>query len=356
MALRRRTLLKAGALASPLGLAACHGAGPLQIAGNPPLQRIGWVSCIDPSKPQPLWDSVAAARPDLLLFGGDNVYYASRDWQRSALDAAYAQQAAVPGFARLRQQVPHLAIWDDNDYGLNDGGASFLHKQSSKEAFMAFWQLPADDERRQREGLYVARTYGPPGQRVQVILLDGRWFRSPWKPTDQRNAPGKERYVPDANPALTMLGEAQWQWLEAQLRQPADVRLIASGIQVLAEGHGFERWGLFPHERQRLFDVIARTRAAGVVLLSGDRHIGAAYRMASGAPYALTDLTSSGITHTWTTANEPGPNRLGPLVTQLHYALIEMDWTSRSVLLALHGLDGTTLQSHRLRLSDLQPR
>ncbi len=356
MGLQRRTLLKAGALAGPLGLGACQGIAPINATGNPPLQRIGWVSCVDQSKPQPMWDTVLAAQPDLMLFGGDNVYHAPRDWQRAGLEAAYATQAQVPGFARLRQQVPHLAIWDDNDYGLNDGGGWFAHKQASKEAFMAFWQLPAHDERRQREGLYVARSYGPPGQRVQVILLDGRWFRSPWKPTDQRNAPGKERYVPDDNPALTMLGETQWAWLEAQLRQPADLRLIASGIQVLAEGHGFERWGLFPHERQRLFNLIDRTRANGVVLLSGDRHIGAAYRTSADVPYALTDLTSSGVTHTWTTANEPGPNRLGPLVTQLHFGLITIDWAGRSVLLALQGADGSTLQSHRLRFSDLQRR
>src|SRR3546814_8914212 len=45
----------------------------------------------------------------------------------------------------------------------------------------------ADDPRRRREGVYHARTYGPDGMRVQVILLDTRYFRSALKPTDRRS-------------------------------------------------------------------------------------------------------------------------------------------------------------------------
>ncbi len=58
------------------------------------------------------------------------------------------------------------------------------------------------------------------GMRVQVILLDMRWFRSPLKITDQRGAPGKERYLPDPDPTKTMLGETQWAWLADELRKP----------------------------------------------------------------------------------------------------------------------------------------
>ena len=168
--------------------------------------------------------------------------------------------------------------------------------------------------------------FGPPGRQVQVILLDARWFRSPWKATDQRNAPGKERYLRDADPGKTMLGPAQWDWLEAQLRQPAQVRLIVSGIQVVADGHGWECWGNFPLERQRLYQLVARTGAQGVVFLSGDRHVGALYREPAGGPYPFFEMTSSGVTHTWRGAAEAGPNRLGELFTDLHYGTVELDW------------------------------
>ena len=318
------------------------------------LRRIAVGSCIDQVRPQLLWDAVLDARPDLFVFAGDNVYASQPPWSLERLQQAYAQLAANPGFGRLRAAVPHLAIWDDHDYGLNDGGAEFPHKQASKDAFLDFWRVPAGDSRRQREGLYTAATLGPPGRRVQVLMPDTRWFRSPLKPTPQRNAPGAERYVPDADPSRTMLGEAQWRWLEERLREPADLRLLVSSIQVLAEGHGWERWGNFPLERQRLFDLIARTRARGVVLLSGDRHIGALYRETRGTPYPLLEMTSSGMTHAWSEAAEAGANRLGALLGELHFGLVEVDWESRAVTLSLRDAAGAVRREVSVGLDDLK--
>ena len=106
---------------------------------------------------------------------------------------------------------------------------------------MRFWQLAADDPRRTRDGLYHAQALTVGTHRVQIIGLDLRWFRSPWRPTDERGAASKERYLPDADPTKTMLGDTQWRWLEAQLHEPADVRLLVSSIQCVVEDHGWER-------------------------------------------------------------------------------------------------------------------
>ena len=118
-------------------------------------------------------------------------------------------------------------------------------------------------------------------RRVRLIGLDLRWFRSPWQPTDQRGTAGKERYLPDTDPAKTMLGEAQWRWLAAQLRAPADVRLLVSSMQCVVEGHRWERWGNLPAERERLYRVLRDTGARGVRILSGDawRHERGCYRL-----------------------------------------------------------------------------
>lgn len=317
------------------------------------LQRIAFGSCIDQAKPQPLWPAVLEARPDLFLFAGDNVYASPRSWTLDALQTAYARLASDSGFDRLRRTVPTLATWDDHDYGVNDGGAAFKHKQASKEEFLRFWGAGPDDPRRSRGGVYTSRRFGPPGRRVQVILLDTRWFRSDLKLTDQPGAVGKERYLPDADPAKTMLGEAQWHWLEECLLEDAQLRLIVSSVQVLAEGHGWERWGNLPLQRQRLLDLIQRTNARGVVFLSGDRHVGGLYREPIQSSYPLYELTSSGMTHTWTTAAEDGPNRLGGLVTRLHFGMVEVDWPSRRLRLSLRGRDGRLLLEHPLSLDDL---
>lgn len=353
--MRRRELLAGGAALA--ALAGCAAPGlpmlPAHAVSDAPLRSIAFGSCIDQARPAPIWDTIVAGKPDLFLFGGDNVY-CGMPYSLANLRRAYAQAAESPGMNRLRRSVPHLAIWDDNDYGQNDGGADFAFKAESKAEFVEFWKLAADDPRRTREGLYHAQVFGPAGRRVQVILLDGRWFRSPWKVTDRRNAPGKERYLPDDSPGKTMLGEAQWRWLEAQLRQPAEVRLIVSGIQVLTEGHGWERWGNFPRERQRLYDLIGSTGAQGVVLLSGDRHIGALYREAGGTPYPLYEMTSSGITHPWGGASEAGPNRLGELFTALHYGTVDIDWAAGAVSLALRDIDGQPQRTARIPFNQLK--
>jgi alkaline phosphatase D len=317
------------------------------------LRRISFASCIDQTKPQPIWDTIIAGRPDVFIFAGDNVY-AEAPYTLQGLQRAYALAAESPGMSLLRQGTPHIAIWDDHDYGLNDGGTEFRFKAESKAEFLQFWRVPREDERRTRDGLYYARIFGPPGQRVQVILLDTRWFRSRLKVTDQRNAPGRERYVPDPDPRKTMLGEAQWAWLDAQLREPADVRLVVSGIQVVVDGHGFERWGNLPLERERLYRLIAQTRANGVVFLSGDRHVGGLYRETAGTPYPLFEITSSGITHTWRDAPEPGPNRLGALFTDLHYGDIDIDWSARALELSIHDIVGKAQRKQRIAFDELK--
>lgn len=354
----RRRLFGWGVLCGVLGLlagcAAPGGGTPLAAADAPSAQvlRIGVGSCIRQDLPQPIWQAVLADRPDAFVFAGDVVYASEKPFSLDRLKNAYAKQSAGSGFAQLRATVPHLAMWDDHDYGVNDGGGEFAFKHQSKDVFLDFWNVPAQDARRTRGGVYHAQVFGAPGRRVQIILLDIRWARSPWKVTDKRDAPGRERYVPDADTSKTMLGEEQWAWLQAQLRQDAEVRVVVSGIQILAEGHGFERWGLFAHERQRLIDLLKPH--SGVVLVSGDRHIGALYQDRFGMPYTLTELTTSGMTHSWESAKEAGPNRVGELFGGLNYGMVEVDWAKAEVRMLLKDQHGAVQRSLALPLASLR--
>lgn len=63
--------------------------------------------------------------------------------------------------------------------------------------------------------MYAAYTYGPPGRRVKVFLLDTRYNRdAKWSDGD-------------------VLGEAQWQWLDHELEtSDAQIHIIASSVQV----------------------------------------------------------------------------------------------------------------------------
>jgi alkaline phosphatase D len=287
------------------------------------------------------------AKPNLFIFMGDNVYgdAPGQDASLPALAEAYRRRAQSAGFIRMRQSVPLLAIWDDHDYGVNDGDRNFPFKAEAKAQFLSFWGVPADSPRALRPGLYDAVMLGPPGERVQIILLDLRWFRDPFKPTDQPGAPGKERYLPDRDPIRTMLGAAQWAWLKSELEKPADLRLIVSSIQVLADGHGYEKWGNFPVERQRLFDLIRETEANGVVFLSGDRHVGALYRETEGVPYPLFEMTASSLNRPAADiVDEPADNRLGRLFNQSNFGHVLIDWARQTVRLELRDVDGRVVE------------
>jgi hypothetical protein len=228
---------------------------PVPAQDADPLTRIAFGSCAHQAKPQPIWDAVLDYHPELFIFTGDNVYGDVTSAAVTELREAYARAAAIEGYAEVRATVPVLATWDDHDYGRNDAGADFAHKAAAKQLFLDFWRVPHDDPRRTRDGIYHAETIGPEGMRVQIVLLDTRSFRSPLRSTGQPGIPGKGPYLPDPDPAKTMLGAAQWAWLRTQLMQPAELRLIVSSVQVLAEGHGWEGWGNLPFERTKLLDL-----------------------------------------------------------------------------------------------------
>ena len=94
-----------------------------------------------------------------------------------------------------------------------------------------------------------------------------------------------------------MLGAAQLAWLEAGLRASrAPFKLLVSGSGwSMADGPQGDTWAAFRHERDRLFDFIRDQRIEGVVLLSGDSHIGElnCIRWSERGGYDLYDLVSS---------------------------------------------------------------
>ena len=112
----------------------------------------------------------------------------------------------VEGFQKLRANSLLLAIWDDHDYGKNDAGGEFPAKAGSQEVFLDFLNEPKDSIRRKTPGIYDCVTIGPIGKRVQFILLDTRYFRTPLKRAKIRKA-GNGPYEPNF---LLMPGYLEW--------------------------------------------------------------------------------------------------------------------------------------------------
>lgn len=322
---------------------------------------IGFGSCARENRPQPIWDHVNALSPDLFLMLGDNIYADTDDMK--VMRAKYAQFAAVPGFAKLRKSCPLIATWDDHDYGRNDAGVEYAMKKESQKEFAEFFDLPADAGPRTREGVYDAHLLGPaddPSRQVQVIMLDTRYFRDALEDAAPDDGVFRAPYHGTKDTNKTLLGDAQWKWLEAQLRVPAALRIIGSSIQFASNKHRYEKWGNFPHERQRLIDLIAKTQANGVVFISGDRHLAELSVIKTGidgSPYPLYDVTSSGLNQGGGgNPNEPNPHRAVPMYRGSNFGTlaVELEGQSPAVTLRVHDGKGKVAIERQVALSDLR--
>lgn len=329
-----------------------------------PVSRIAFGSCADQNKPCPIWDKLVEAKPELTLMLGDTIYADIEDGRLKKPDVAKIQKswdelAKLESWKKLRASSYLLATWDDHDYGLNDAGVEWEHKDAAQKIFHDFFGTPADSPRRKMKGVYHAETFGPEGKRVQVILLDTRYFRTALKKGD-RPLPGTRivPYLPETAADATMLGADQWKWLEEQLKKPAEVRILCSSIQLVSDDHPFEKWANMPNERKKLYDLIRTTGANGVLVVSGDRHLGEISLDEKSVGYPLYDATSSGLNQASQQFRLPEANkhRVSAMPWGNNFGTILIDWAKPDPLISLQlrGEDGEVACQVKVPLSKLQ--
>ena len=112
---------------------------------------IGLGSCLDQDLPQPIWKDIKFQNPEVFIMLGDNVY-GDTHGNIQNLERAYQKQAR--SFKKAGLEFPFLAIWDDHDYGKNDGGVEYSLKDESQKLFLKFWDIPEADRRHRNRGLY----------------------------------------------------------------------------------------------------------------------------------------------------------------------------------------------------------
>jgi alkaline phosphatase D len=318
-----------------------RGPAPDPANGEEGTFRIAFGSCNDTDRGNELWDDILALQPDLWIWGGDNVYADTADM--AALNEFYDTLLAVPGYAALRATTPVIGTWDDHDYGLNDGGAEFTAREGSQQEFLDFLGVPADSPRRRRKGVYASHVYRTGQGSIKILVLDTRYFRTPLR----EDPTGEKRYIPHNSGEGTILGAAQWAWLEEELgTSGADFNILVSSIQVLSGEHGFETWGNFPNEFQRLIRTIGNSGARGVFILSGDRHISEFSRRDSGSMgYPLVDFTSSGLTHAYRGfKGEPNRYRVGEVIPRESFGWVTLDFVNRKATFQIRGDGNEILQ------------
>lgn len=241
-----------------------------------------------------IFDTMAARMgddplPHFMLWLGDNLYLrnASRtgapaDHSSPELMAArYAEVRAKPFLQKLLSATHHYAIWDDHDYGPDNGDRHFALKDGSLRLFTAYW--PNSDMGASGAAGTSARFRQ---EDVEFFLLDGRFHRDPEK------AP--------ASPGKAMFGEVQMRWLRACLEESrAAFKVVCSGSQLLSQNENgvTSGWHSYESERAPFLEWLVRSRIPGVILLSGDRHNTQVFRLdrEGAAPvfeYSCSPLTS----------------------------------------------------------------
>ena len=324
------------------------------------LTNIAFGSCADQTKSQPIWDAIVDRNPDVFLFLGDNIYGDTENM--SELEEKYGILAAKPGYQHLLETCPVLSTWDDHDYGQNDAGAEYVKKKESEQIFMDFFDIPKDSPRRKHSGIYGSYIFGTEGQKVQIILLDTRYFKdTSGRQGNDASDEEKEKqnivgwYKPSDDTTSTLLGEDQWAWLEEQLKEEADIRIIGSSVQFLAYEKGMESWGNYPRERSRFFELIEETKANGVIFISGDVHFSELSRSEEG-PYPIYDFTCSGMTHYKEEWSQAVNNfREGDAYAGYNSGLIRIDWDKEDPAIHFNTIteSGEVVLDHMINRSEL---
>ena len=163
-------------------------------------------------------------------------------------------------------------------------------------------------------------------------------------------------YSPTEVKGASMLGEAQWQWLERELKKPAAIKLIASSLQLLPDFTGWESWANFPEDRDRLFTLIKKHKVNGVVIISGDTHWGEISKYNQNLDYPLIEMTSSGLTEKWKDVS-PNKHRVGDYTHNVNYGDLSIDWKQPdpAISLKLKGIDGKVIMQSNFGLSSISP-
>ena len=304
---------------------------------------MGFGSCLTEKREQPIWSAIKEENLQEFIFMGDNVYGDNEETgERDDMKVAYAlQREKLPDWLK---EIKVNAIWDDHDYGKNDGGEEYLFKEQAQELFLDFWQAPLDDPRRNREGIYFSELREIFNLKVNLIGLDTRYHRSA---LGQKDKP----YSPVDDESKTMLGKVQWNWLEEELSQNNDLNIIVSSIQVIPTNHGFEKWGNFPHERSRLLKLIEDSKVP-TIIVSGDRHKAGIYKKGD-----VIELTSSSmnkplpnyISKIWDLLNkETDAHLIGDMYYPENYGILSIN-KNGEILIELKDINGKTFNSIELK-------
>jgi alkaline phosphatase D len=291
-----------------------------------------------------IWQNLANQKPDLVIMAGDSVYVDSFEFvereKATELDLwlRYVDAFQKIPYYRSLHLTPTLALWDDHDYGTNDGDRLFIGKEPAKKIFNGVFGS---------KNITEIFEYGPQGTYAffktynhVFYLMDNRFYRQPNKDQKQQELYGH-------------WGETQHQWLLNQLNKHQMPATIVNGNQIFnGKGLSFkEALGAnHPAHYTKLMEDLKKL-SQPVVFASGDIHFSEVVKVPAdrGPGYETYELTSSAM-HSYTRAPWENPFRVpGAMTGQFNFLLIQVDSTSKNSLL----LDIQSVGAEKSKLFEL---
>ena len=220
--------------------------------------RLAVMSCMDDQfeKNFKIWNVLALKNPEYILMIGDNFYAdkvngISMKATPESLWKRYVEGRLSIPFYFQEKLIPVHGLWDDHDYGVNNGNEDFEHKAASKEIFEAMFAQSLNDEIFIKgSGVGGLLSMGD----FNLYFLDGRTFRAPGK--DGRH-----------------LGLDQEKWLLKSLKDEAQPSFIIKGDQFFGGYSGFDSFeGNHPANFERFVGEL-KELGTPFIFLSGDRHM-----------------------------------------------------------------------------------
>lgn len=322
-------------------------------------KKILFASCLHQSQEAAILKDMITENADLVIAMGDLVYASSPSDQ--PIDSAYQKQFSRPDFLKLITRSPLIGIWDDHDYGQNDGGKTNPLKLEAQSAYLKYLKNNAPLIKNPNQGLYHSLEFrgAEKMQSLHIIFLDLRWNRDDLLPNPNKLEP-LTKFLKHSDKTKTLLGAEQWSWLEDELKKPATLKVLVSSIQLLPKEHGFEKWDNFPHERQHFLNLINKHQVKNLIILSGDRHMAEVSRMdishtqKTADTIKLLEITSSSLNRPVPERAEPNPYRISNLYNELNYGVLLLDWEKSKLNFSIQAEKSKTLFTSEFNFSKNQ--
>jgi len=205
-----------------------------------------------------------AEHPDFVILGGDFPHGNPQTLEdRRVLYKQLYDPATSPSmndFVNLiLRRYPIAHMWDDHDYGMNNGDKTYPRKAMSFQVLQEYYPL------------YPVTAFGDWQKfsytQADFFLLDSRSQRDPNGTPD-----GSDKSMLDGD---NLGAQGQWVWLTEGLKNStATWKFILTPVVFNTTTKGVEAWGGFGYEREKLIRFIKDNGIKGIIFISGDLHAG----------------------------------------------------------------------------------